>query len=705
MTASTRSPKAALSTHADLDRHWAQTARPLGLDGSGVKQLRADRRPLAAADDRELLSRLTEFDATFSATEARAVALEASAGVSIRGALWRLAELRHGGEVIGLRDGRETTWAHRDTEHQTVAAAERLAAGRLTDIPARLIEHETERLDGQLRRLTGGLAGEQREALALACSDRQLVVIEGRAGTGKSTVLTGVARAHQADGRQIITTSTAALAAQRLASELHDAGVDARAYSTAGLHGAVASGHLELGADVTVIHDEAALASTREQQQLLDAVERSEARLIEVGDPRQSHAVGASGLWAHLEHTARANQAHSELTLNQRALDPEDRTDQDLFRNDQIDLALARYQDRGRVSSAAEPRIVEDRALEAAHADRQAGKRTLVIAQTSNDQLDALNARAQAIRQQDGQLGRESIRVGGRPYSLHAGDEIQVRRNLTHPEHGRIANGTTGTITAIDPDRSGAIVELSDGRHVALAQDELDRAEVRLAYVQHPFPAQGQTTDTAHLIIGPQATREGSYVGLTRAREQTHIYTDTLPDAVEPAEWLGVLAERMGQTEPDLPSIHTPLAHEHTITNSENTTRQRSSEPEEGRDSTLNRPERRDPPAYLTAALGPPPATTGPDQARWQHAAAAIEHYRDRYNIADDDPRALGSEPPAGHFQQRHDRNQVAQSLNHARTHLNPPQHEPTASQDRDIDDNDTAARPTTASRVNELEP
>ena len=45
-------------------------------------------------------------------------------------------------------------------------------------------------------------------------------MIEGQAGTGKSTVLQAVARAHQTDGRQVIVTSTAALAAQRLAADL-----------------------------------------------------------------------------------------------------------------------------------------------------------------------------------------------------------------------------------------------------------------------------------------------------------------------------------------------------------------------------------------------------------------------------------------------------------------------------------------------------
>ena len=61
---------------------------------------------------------------------------------------------------------------------------------------------------------------------------------------------------------------------------------------------------------------------------------------------------------------------------------------------------------------ADQQRQAEDAALEAAQADREAGRRTLVIAQTSNEHLDELNARAQAIRAEHGELARSSYRRG-----------------------------------------------------------------------------------------------------------------------------------------------------------------------------------------------------------------------------------------------------------------------------------------------------
>ncbi|MGH2873724.1 MAG: AAA family ATPase, partial [Solirubrobacteraceae bacterium] len=325
-------------------------------------------------------------------------------------------------------------------------------------------------------------------------------------------------------------------------------------------------GSVELGPNTTVIHDEAALASTREQLRLLRAVETSGARLIAVGDPQQNQPVGAGGLWDQIENTARDAGAHVELTVNQRARDPADRHAQTLFRKGEIELAIRTYAARDRVHIDHHQQRVEDQALEAAHQDRTEGKSTIVIAQTSNEHLDELNARAQAIRKQHKQLGDQQLPIPGRPYSLHAGDEVQIRHTINHPDHGPLRNGIGAAITRVDP-RSGELsLRLADGSEVVLDEEQIADADLRLAYVQHPFPAQGHTTDTAHVIIHGQATREGTYVAVTRARQQTHLYAAE-PDGVTPdTDRLEQLAERVSHSEPEIPSIMTPLAHESVIT-------------------------------------------------------------------------------------------------------------------------------------------
>ncbi|MGH2916562.1 MAG: MobF family relaxase [Solirubrobacteraceae bacterium] len=661
MATHTRAPKNQLATHGDLDQHWHQAGQEFAFDGRAVQQLlEPDRALPEPATGAQLLDRLTEFDATFTDREARAVALEASAGASIDQALGTLDSLDRANVLLELADGRLTTIRHRSAEQQTITAAERLAAARPDPLPTELVEHQALTLDAELRAHGAQLSPEQHQALWLACSDRQMVMIEGQAGTGKSTTLTAIARAHQADGRQLVVTSTAALAAQHLATELGVAGVDADAYSTAALQAAIQAGGLVLDERTTVIHDEAALASTREQHQLLAAVKDSGSRIILIGDPRQNQAVGAGGLWPDLQAAAQANSAYVQLTQIVRAHDPHDRRDQTLFRAGQHQRALHGYSDRGRVHLADEQRQAEDHALDAAQADRNAGRRTLVICQTSNEHLDQLNARAQAIRAQDGQLGQQALPLAGRPYGLRSGDLIQIRRGLDHPTLGRVANGATGQIIDIDGDQ--ATVALSDGRQGVLSRQQADQASVRLAYVAHPFPAQGHTTDTTHLIVLEHATQEGSYVALTRARHATHIHAPLTPDDAgdkrerEPNAQLELfrqpqpdqdpiaqLAQRMGRSEPEIASIHTPLAHEQHLNDQH--ARQQAPRVWPGRDLD-------DPPARERVQ----PTGPGSDAQRRSWPGRDLDRGDVDQAAGRDRAQDPGPEPDAGEHRHQHDR-------------------------------------------------
>jgi len=264
-----------------------------------------------------------------------------------------------------------------------------------------------------------------------------------------------------------------------------------------------------------------------------------------------------------------------ELSRIVRAKDAADRRDQARWRAGEHDRALAGFSRRGRVLIDGTQRQAEDRALDAAQADRREGKTALVVVQTSNEQLDGLNARAQALRAQDGELGDQAVALAGRPYGLRSGDEIVLRAASVHPELGAVRNGTRGTVLDVAEDRESVTVALADGRQAGFDRGQLDAASARLGYVSHTFPAQGQTVDRAHVIAGEHADSNGTYVALTRAREQTRIYASAerltgdgepepgrVPDRRALIEALG---ERLGRTEVEAPSIAVPLAHEQQV--------------------------------------------------------------------------------------------------------------------------------------------
>jgi len=557
---STRAAKTPTTTH-DLDREWTRTARQAQFGHGDLDRLQSiGHRALPPVSADALLPALTELHATFTDREVRAITLEQCAGATIDEALAVLDQAHAAGEVLALTDGRMTTRGQRAAEQRTVAAAEQIALDADAPLPRPIVDAEIDRLETALAANGGGLTDEQRDAIDVACGEARLVVIDGQAGTGKSTVLRAVARAHQHAGQDILVTSTAALAAQRLGTELADAGVDCADYSTAGLILAARIQRVTLGPNTTVIHDEAALASTRELEPLTELVRSHGARLILVGDPEQSQPVGSGGLWPDLERIAEDTDARTQLTHNVRARDPADRRDQALFRAKDHEAALDGYQHRDRIHITDKRTAAEDAALDAAHVDRQAGRRTVVITQTSNDHLDELNARAQALRLTDGELGDQTLPLTGRPYRLRAGDHVQIRHTIQHHDHGPVRNGTTATITDIDPRAQSATLKLADGQDIALRDDQLDRAQARLAYVQHPFPAQGSTVDTTHLIIGEHVTSQGTYVGLTRARDQTDVYyAAARQESGNEHDPITNLAHRISRDERDPPSIAYPI--------------------------------------------------------------------------------------------------------------------------------------------------
>ena len=274
---SSRAAKGTLETAGDLDRAWWETAVEYGFDARSVEELRErgrDREPQWRDLDNEILSRLTEFDATFAPREARAVALE-SAAISDRRLGWLRSRgcMSRAAFLISLTAGRRPRCIARLSARRCGASASsrRFAAMSINDA---LVSAEVGLLAAGVAERGGELAGEQERAVRVACSDQRLVVVVGQAGTGKSTALQGVARAHQQAGRTVLVTSTGAQAAERLATELDEVGVEGRGYSTTALRVNVERGLVVLDAGVTVIHDEAALASTREQAWLFKAVER-----------------------------------------------------------------------------------------------------------------------------------------------------------------------------------------------------------------------------------------------------------------------------------------------------------------------------------------------------------------------------------------------------------------------------------------------
>ncbi len=97
-----------------------------------------------------------------------------------------------------------------------------------------------------------------------------------------------------------------------------------------------------------------------------------------------------------------------------------------------------------------------------------------------------------------------------------------VRHTITVPEHGPLRNGTGATVTGVDPQTGEVRLRLADGRELTLDREQVQDADLRLSYVQHPFPVQRHTSDTAHVIIAGHATSQQRHLRRDQPRTPRH---------------------------------------------------------------------------------------------------------------------------------------------------------------------------------------
>jgi hypothetical protein len=287
------------------------------------------------------------------------------------------------------------------------------------------------------------------------------------------------------------------------------------------------------------------MADTRILTRVLFQVEYAEGKAVLVGDPAQLPAVGPGGLFVAIVERNGAIELHD----NHRQRDELERRSLALLREGRSRDYLAHAAEQGRLTVAA-GRIEAKAQLVADwwQTGRDDPVGNVMIAYRRAD-IAELNTVARALLDGDRLLGRERLRLDSGT-ELAAGDRILCTRN---DRHLAIANGNRGTITAVDPQQHAVEVALDDGRRLTLPARYLEAGHVAHSYALTGHKTQGLTFEHAFVLADERrALREWGYVALTRAREQTRLYTtahelepDAPPHRTEPAEPLDRLADAL----------------------------------------------------------------------------------------------------------------------------------------------------------------
>lgn len=399
---------------------------------------------------------------------------------------------------------------------------------------------------GDVARAHGLDAGQERAAAAVASAD-PLVIVEGAAGAGKTTMLAvaiDVAREHGRGARLVAPTLRAAQVARDELGIPADS-VAALVYAHGwrwnddGVWTRLQPGDLDpdtgyvyhsppnaarLRQGERVIVDEAGMLDQDTAIALFTIAAEAQATVALVGDRAQLAAVGRGGVLDiaadicgptfDMDQVHRfTDPAYADLTLQMRdGGNPGEVFDQ-LAAFGLIQLHDDEQEVRARIAT---------------HHDDD-----VAVTVASNEQARTLNAAIRDKRTARGEVDDTRTVLGSDGLPIGRGDSIQTRRNDT--DLG-VANRQNWLVQHVDDDGALSVREISSGRKqwrtVRLPAGYVAQ-HTHLSYAATAYGVQGATMVRSHTILTDATSAATVYVGMTRGRDHNllHMVADDLADA------------------------------------------------------------------------------------------------------------------------------------------------------------------------------
>lgn len=274
-----------------------------------------------------------------------------------------------------------------------------------------------------------------------------------------------------------------------------------------------------------IIVDEASMAATIPLHEIVAQADAAGAKVLCVGDPDQLAAVEAGGSFGMLIDS-HPEKVASLKTIHRFVDDWQGPASLALRAGDR--RAVETYMTKGAVQAGPQEEVLDQ--VHAAWASETAQGRTSLMVAADNATAAELAARARADLKAAGKVsGREVTLADGNQAS--AGDLIVTRKNARALRSGRhwAHNGATWTVQAVSADGAMLVTPAADpaAEAIHLPADYV-AAQVELGYATTIHRAQGRTVDDCHVVVTPDMGRQALYVGMTRGKSANvaHVVTD-----------------------------------------------------------------------------------------------------------------------------------------------------------------------------------
>ena len=410
----------------------------------------------------------------------------------------------------------------------------------------------------------------QLQAARTIAGTSAVVLVEGAAGTGKSTMLAAANAAVVADGHSMMVVApsrNAALIAAEKVGAAHGPAAAGLAFQHGyrwdedGVWSRLTPGDVcpltdepwdgpaqwaQLSPGDVLVIDEAGMLDQETARALLTVADEAQARVVFMGDRRQLPAVGRGGImqvvadWAPAPveldavHRFRSpdgdrDAVYAELSQRMRSGQNPAGVFDELFAGGHVQLHETEADALAAIALTAADRVIADESQsiavgtnEHAEAINQIVRERLVDAGIVDDDLTT--------------LGSDGLRIG-------VGDQVVTRRN---DNRLGIANRMRWTVTAVDD--AGAVILARSDRDPVTVEPDYVQANLHLAYASTAHGVQGDTSDHGDKLLTDRTDAPAAYVGLTRGQQSNtlHVVARTLDDARE--QWVAAA----GRGRPDI---------------------------------------------------------------------------------------------------------------------------------------------------------
>ncbi|MEJ1117011.1 Ti-type conjugative transfer relaxase TraA [Phyllobacterium sp. CCNWLW109] len=359
------------------------------------------------------------------------------------------------------------------------------------------------------------LSSEQRTAIEHVTGGARIAAVVGRAGAGKTTMMKAACEAWEAAGYRVVGGALAGKAAEGLEKE---AGIKSRTLASWQLRWR--EGRDTLDHRSVFVLDEAGMVASKQMAGFLEAVVRSGAKIVLVGDPEQLQPIEAGAPFRAIANRI----GYAELETIYRQHEDWMRTASLALARGRVAEAVLAYEGKGRIIGESLKEGAVARLIADWNNDYDPEKTTLILAHLRRD-VRKLNELARDKLVERRIVGKgHAFATGEGIRHFDIGDQIVFLKN----DSGLgVKNGMIARVVEAAPGRIVAgIGKGNERRQVTIEQRHYTMVDHGYATTIHK--SQGLTVDRVKVLASLSLDRHLAYVALTRHREDMALYYGTL---------------------------------------------------------------------------------------------------------------------------------------------------------------------------------